>query len=327
MAKRILVTGGAGFIGSHTVRALELRGHDVVVCDRLRSGGKWKNLSRRKVSEIEEPEELGEWLSLYGGTLDGIIHLAAVSSQAERDADLIVRTNLSLSQELWRYAEARGLPFVYASSARTYGDGSQGFSDNPETLDRLRPLTAQAWSKHLFDLWTYREDRKGGAPPRWAGLKFFNVYGTHEGHKKDPSPVESWARARKITIYKARGRLAQELGKTMARDWIYVVDAVNVILWALETKGLNRVLNVGTGQARTWQELGDIFSGAWEQLYGTEIEKDLVPMPRGLEGRYQWVTEADTRNLREYGYELPWTSLEDSIGEVLGAMARGESYL
>ena len=326
MSDKVLVTGGAGFIGSNVVRALEREGHSVVVCDRLRSEEKWKNLARSVVSEIVEPDLLGDFLARDGKRLSGIIHLGAVSAPSERDADLVVRTNLTLSQDLWRYAEARGLPFIYASSAGTYGDGAEGFSDDAENLNRLRPLTPYAWAKHLFDLWATRQQawsRGGqGVPPSWAGLKFFNVYGQNEWHKPDPSPLVVWAARRRITLFEP-----SDTEREMARDFVAVEDVVKVILWAFQEPGLGRILNVGTGTAVTWEDLARRFYEAYSTFFdGAEIEIKREPMPEAMEARYQWVTKADLTNLHAAGYKESFTGIEVGVLNFVTHVARKEFY-
>ena len=188
----VLVTGGAGFIGSNVARALSEAGHDVVVSDRLRAGGKWRNLLGIRLHDVVTPESLDPWLARHAGQLRAVIHLGAVSATTETDVDRIVRDNIRLSLDLWSWCAHTGTAFAYASSAATYGDGAHGFSDDqdPTALARFRPLNAYGWSKHVVDCRIIADVCAGRAvPPRWMGLKFFNVYGPGEDHKGDMRSV------------------------------------------------------------------------------------------------------------------------------------------
>lgn len=181
-----LVTGGAGFIGSNLVAALSDRGQEVVVCDRLRSGEKWRNLAKHELADLVAPDRLLPWLRARGREVRGILHMGAISSTTETDADLIAETNIRLTMELWEWCTGAGVPLVYASSAATYGDGARGFDDDgsPEALSRLRPLNAYGWSKLVVDRRLARLVQRGAPrPPQWVGLRFFNVYGPNEYHK------------------------------------------------------------------------------------------------------------------------------------------------
>jgi ADP-L-glycero-D-manno-heptose 6-epimerase len=324
-SEKILVTGGAGFIGSHVVRALELIDREVVVCDRLRDGGKWQNIGKRTPSEIVNPDALGEYLKRDGRTLTGVIHLGAISNPSERNADLVIQTNLGISQDLWRWCTMMGIPFVYASSAGTYGNGI--CDDNPELIRELKPLTAYAWSKHLFDLWALNQVERMEAPPSWMGLKLFNVYGLHEYHKPDPSPMTRWFMDQKITfLYPKPFEGDSEF--LMARDWVYVEDVVKVILWALELRERRpgKILNVGSGSAVGWDALSDMYAKAWEAAYGAEIERSLEPMSSEMLFRYQWFTESSLDNLRAEGYSGSFRSVGDGIADLMTIRSQGELY-
>ena len=182
----LLVTGGAGFIGSNVVAALNEAGRaDVIVCDRLGTDGKWRNLAKRQLADLVPPSELLNWLS-GRDRLDAVIHLGAISETTATDGDLVIETNFRQSMRLLDWCTAHATPFIYASSAATYGDGAQGFHDDPSpaALRALRPLNLYGWSKHLFDMAVAERAASGGKlPPQWAGLKFFNVFGPNEYHK------------------------------------------------------------------------------------------------------------------------------------------------
>jgi ADP-L-glycero-D-manno-heptose 6-epimerase len=314
----VLVTGGAGFIGSNIVAALTEAEYDVAVCDRLRQAdsGKWRNLAKHPIVDFVAPEALGGWLDRRGEGLEAIVHMGAVSSTVEADADLIVHTNFGLSRDLWDWAAERGKRLIYASSAATYGDGAKGFSDADDYafLRSLRPLNAYGWSKALFDLHARRQADRGHAPRQWAGLKFFNVYGPNEGHKGAMRSVvcQRWpeaARGEAVRLFKSyRPDIAH--GGQM-RDFVYVRDAVEVVMWLLNNPQVSGIYNLGTGRARSFRELAEALFRAADR----EPRIDYVDMPPGLRERYQYFTQAETGRLRAAGYDRPFTSLEDGIAD------------
>ena len=187
MRKVVLVTGGAGFIGSNIVAELGGGDRDLVVCDHLRTsaGGKWRNLAKQPIADFIAPDKLFGWLGRRGADVEAVVHMGAVSSTREVDADLVIHTNFTLSRDLFDWCAQQDKPFVYASSAAVYGDGALGFDDDPspQALNALRPLNPYGWSKLLFDAYAVRQAGRGLAPPQWAGLRFFNVYGPNEYHK------------------------------------------------------------------------------------------------------------------------------------------------
>ena len=242
----LLVTGGAGFIGSNVVAALNEAGHrDVVVNDHLGTGDKWRNLAKRQLADIVGPSELFRWLD--GRKLDAVLHFGAVSDTTATDADLVVESNFRLSLKLLDWCAAARIPFIYASSAATYGDGAQGFADDwaPEALRRLRPMNLYGWSKHLFDLAVVERSRNGAAlPPQWAGLKFFNVFGPNEYHKGEMMSLvakrfEDARRGQTVRLFRSEREGVGD-GEQM-RDFIYVDDAVAVVLWPLATPSVSGI--------------------------------------------------------------------------------------
>jgi len=313
----IVVTGGAGFIGSNIVAALEARGlGPIVVCDRLRDGGKWKNIAKRELADIVHPDNLFAFLDSHRGGIDAIVHMGAISATTETDADLIVETNFRLSLNLWQWCAGNNARFIYASSAATYGDGDEGFVDDtaPRALAKLRPLNAYGWSKLLFDRRIVRMIEDGAAtPPQWAGLKFFNVYGPNEYHKGTMQSVVSHifpaAKAGKTaTLFKSHRPDYADGGQL--RDFIWVGDCVEVVLWLLDHREVNGIYNCGTGKARSFADL----AGAVYQALGRNAQIDYVPTPEPIRDKYQYFTEADTARLRGAGFDKPFTSLEDGIG-------------
>ena len=325
----ILVTGGAGFIGSNIVAALSQRGDQVIVVDRLEGGEKWRNLVKHPLLDIAGPDRLFEMLDRYGSDLAAVVHMGAISSTEERDLDLLVETNVALPQRLWRWCAERDVRFVYASSASTYGDGSRGFSDDlsQTPLATLRPLNAYGWSKHVFDGWMisrYPEEARGG--PGWVGLKFFNVYGPNETHKGNQRSMVSHA----FDQIAARGtvRLFKSIEPDIAdgeqqRDFVWVDDCVNVVLWACDNARVRGLFNVGSGVERSFAALARaVFSSL-----GREPAIEFFDMPEHLRANYQSWTRADLGKLHGAGYNGGTTSLEEGVeAYVRGFLASGDPY-
>ncbi len=310
-----LVTGGAGFIGSNIVAALTEAGARVVVCDRLGTAGKWENLAKRELEAVAPPDALDALLDDYGPHLRAVIHMGAVSDTTETDADRLRAQNLEPSLRLWRWCAGARVPFIYASSAATYGDGALGFDDSadPEHLARLRPLNAYAWTKHVVDRWIARRIAEGEpAPPQWAGLKFFNVYGPNETHKGGQASV-----AKHLFDQVQRGEPAKLFtshregiahGEQM-RDFVWVGDCVAVIRWLLANPQVRGLFNLGTGTARSFNDLAAAVFAALER----PAEITYIEMPQALRARYQYHTRAAMQRLRAAGYDAPFTSLEDGV--------------
>jgi ADP-L-glycero-D-manno-heptose 6-epimerase len=324
----ILVTGGAGFIGSNIVAALCGRDVDVTVCDRLRDNDKWRNLAKSDVADIVLPERLDDWLASQQ-RLDAIVHMGAISSTTVRDADLVYDVNVGLSTRLWHWCAQGGTPFIYASSAATYGAGRQGFEDDarPEALAQLRPLNAYGWSKHFFDRRVARWLANGAAsPPQWVGLKLFNVYGPNEYHKGQMQSVVaqkySLAASRKpVTLFTSYHPDYPDGGQL--RDFIYVHDCVDVVLWLLEHREVSGLFNLGTGQARSFEDLARAMADA----AGMPASIAYIPMPESIRPNYQYFTQASMEKLRAAGYTAPFTSLEDGVRDyVENYLAKADRY-
>jgi ADP-L-glycero-D-manno-heptose 6-epimerase len=312
----IVVTGGAGFIGSNLVAALDERGElGIVVCDHFGRGEKWRNIARREILALVVPERLTAFLDAHAGEIEALVHLGAISSTTEREVDLIVEQNVVLPQRLWDWCAGAGCRFIYASSGATYGDGAEGFDDDwaPEALARLRPLNAYGWSKHLFDRWVARRVTDGGAaPPAWAGLKFFNVYGPNEYHKGEMRSVaaklyERIAAGKAPRLFRSCDPGVEDGGQS--RDFVWVADCVDVLLWLIDGHGRNGIYNVGSGRARSWLDLARAVIAAT----GAPPDIEFVDMPAELQGRYQAFTEARMERLIAAGYDRPMTSLEEGV--------------
>src|SRR6476659_1479047 len=326
--RMLLVTGGAGFIGSNVVAALNDAGRgDVAVCDLLGHDGKWRNLAKRQLADFVPPLQLPDWLN--GRRLDAVIHLGAISETTATDGDLVIETNFCLSMRLLDWCTAHATPFIYASSASTYGDGAQGFRDDQSiaALKTLRPMNLYGWSKHLFDMAVAERAAKGERlPPQWAGLKFFNVFGPNEDHKGAMMSVL----ARRFDDIKA-GRAVQ-LFKShregiadgdQRRDFIYVDDVVRVMMWLMATPGVSGIFNVGTGTARSFK---DLMLSAYAAL-GTVPNLQYIDMPEEIRGSYQYFTQSDVDRLQRAGYNGGFTALEDAVETyVKGFLDRADRF-
>ncbi|MDP2697204.1 ADP-glyceromanno-heptose 6-epimerase [Thalassospira sp.] len=316
----IIVTGGAGFIGSNIVAALEERGEtDIVVVDRLRDGIKWRNIAKREIRDIVHPDHLSAFLDAHPDDIDAIFHMGAISATTERDADKIIENNFRLTTDLWEWCARRSTRLIYASSAATYGDGTQGFADafDPESLAKLQPLNAYGWSKHLTDRRFRRIlDQNSFRPKQWAGLKFFNVYGPNEYHKGGMRSVVSQmydkvSAGEKATLFKSHHPDYEDGGQL--RDFVWVGDVVNIILWLYDNPQVSDLFNIGTGQARSFKDLATAVFHAM----GKTPDIGYVPTPEAIRDKYQYFTQADMTKLRAAGYAAPMTSLEDGVGQYI----------
>ncbi|TGN75237.1 ADP-glyceromanno-heptose 6-epimerase [Bradyrhizobium yuanmingense] len=315
----LLVTGGAGFIGSNVVAALNEAGRsDVVICDLLGTEGKWRNLAKRQLVDIVPPTELMDWLK--GRKLEAMIHLGAISATTATDGDLVVETNFRLSMRLLDWCTMNAVPFIYASSAATYGDGTEGFDDDSSlpALKKLRPMNLYGWSKHLFDLAVAERLVRGDRlPPQWAGLKFFNVFGPNEYHKGSMMSVlarrfDDVRAGRVVQLFKSH-REGIEDGD-QRRDFIYVDDVVRVVLWLLATPSVSGLFNVGTGKARSFK---DLMLAAYAAL-GTRPNIEYVDMPEQIRDSYQYFTQSEVDRLLRAGYNGGFTTLEDAVKAYVG---------
>jgi len=310
----ILVTGGAGFIGSNLHAALVRRGHETVIVDSLGNAGKWRNLAKHPPSRLIPPGEIDTFLD-DRPPLEMVFHLGAISSTTFADGDIAWATNVELSRHMWHWCSNHGVRLMYASSAATYGDGSNGFDDDARVpaLEKLRPLNLYGWTKHAYDLRVARAiAERRPHPPQWVGLKFFNVYGPNEYHKGQMISVVKVKHDEVAAGGPARLFRSTEPGLAdgeQKRDFIWVGDVVDVLLWLLDTPTVNGVFNLGTGRARSYLDLAHAVCDA----AGVPRNIEFIDMPEGLRGQYQSFTEAPMTRLRAAGYSGQFTPLEEGV--------------
>lgn len=308
---KILVTGGAGFIGSALVAELNTRGiDDIVVSDFLRSDEKWKNLVPLRFADYLEADELQRRVREGDSLLANIktvFHFGACSATTERDARYLIQNNYEYTKDLATWSLANDARFVYASSAATYGDGEQGMSDSAD-LNSLRPLNMYGYSKHLFDLYAERR----GFLDHVVGLKFFNIFGPNENHKADMRSLVAKAyhqivETGAIRLFKS-DRADYKDGE-QKRDFLYVKDAVQMTLRLAASKNAGGLFNIGSGEANTWNALAtSIFTAL-----GKSPNIEYIDMPDALKAKYQYFTQADISKLRANGYDSEITPLAEAV--------------
>ena len=312
--KRILVTGGAGFIGSALVWELNRRGAErIVIADFLETSEKWRNLVPLRYEDYLEANELFPRLESRAlGRFDMVLHMGACSATTERDAAYLARNNYEYTKSLAAHALATNARFVYASSAATYGDGDEGMEDrsDPAYLYTLRPLNMYGYSKQMFDVYAARR----GMLERITGVKFFNIFGPNESHKGDMRSLVNKAYTQvletgEIRLFKSHR--ADYADGEQKRDFLYVKDAVNMTLHLAEKDGACGLFNVGSGEAHTWAELAT----ALFRALGREPNIRFIDMPESIREKYQYFTQADISRLRASGYAAPVTPLADAVDD------------
>lgn len=306
----IILTGGAGFIGSVVLKRLNAEGYtDIYVVDSLDESDKWKNLTGKVFTDYFDKKDFLPKLPTFDATtIEAIIHLGACTSTTETDADYLMSNNYEYSKTLASYCFEHGIRFIYASSAATYGNGELGFSDDTSILDSLKPMNLYGYSKHIFDQWLIHQ----GLDSKCAGLKFFNVFGPNEYHKDNMASL----------IYKAyhqiRDRHSVNLFKSYhpdykdgesLRDFIYVPDCADVILWLLKNPDANGIFNLGRGEAVTWNSI------VTSVFYAMDMKPKIhyIDMPEEIRPNYQYYTKAEMGKLRAAGYETPFTDITDAV--------------
>ncbi len=319
----IVITGAAGFIGSATAGRLNLEGmSDLVLVDDFSKDNKIKNHANKKLLERIERTSFLEWLGLHAGKVDFVIHLGARTDTTEFDTAVFDALNLNYSKRVWDICATHQIPLIYASSAATYGGGEFGYEDAHELVEKLQPLNPYGVSKNDFDKWVLKQK---SAPPFWAGLKFFNVYGPNEYHKGRMASVVFHAyhqilQKGSMKLFRSH-RADYEDGKQL-RDFIYVKDVADVILFLMQHKPANGIYNLGTGHARSFIDL----TKATFSAMGKSPSISFVDTPEDIRDKYQYFTEAEMGKLRQTGYRKPFTSLEEGIDDYVKAYLEGGRY-
>jgi len=321
----IIVTGGAGFIGSTLITALNKRQiTDILVVDELGTDQKWKNLRNLSFADYVEKDDFLEMVieDKLNSSIDAVFHLGACSDTTETNASYLIKNNYEYSKLLAQWATADNIRFIYASSAATYGDGSAGFSDDQEKIENLRPLNMYGYSKHLFDLWA----RRTGLLKNIVGLKYFNVFGPNEYHKADMrsfciKAFEQITSTGKVCLFKSYK--PEYADGEQKRDFIYVKDTVDMTLFFYDNPQLSGLFNIGTGKARTWNDLVKAVFAAM----GKEPNIEYIEMPESIRNQYQYFTEADITNIRQAGYDKQITTLEDAIKNYVQNYLQNDRYL
>lgn len=302
----IIVTGGAGFIGSCVVRTLNDHGYnDIVIVDNIAETDKWMNMRNKQYIKYVHKSKFLEELPTYEN-VEAIIHMGAQSATTERNFDYLWDNNFEYTKTLWNYCADKQITFIYASSAATYGDGELGFDDRMD-IDQLRPLNGYGYSKQLFDQWVKHQATK--FPKQYAGLKFFNVYGPNEYFKAGMASMifhgfRQIKETGKVKLFKSCNSNYADGGQL--RDFVYVKDICSVIWWLLENEQVSGLFNVGTGRAQSFAELAE----ATFHALGLEPNIEYIEMPEKLRNKYQYYTKAEMGKLRAAGYDKPFMDLE-----------------
>jgi ADP-L-glycero-D-manno-heptose 6-epimerase len=317
----IVLTGGAGFIGSCFLWKLNQMGvTDILVVDQLDNSEKWKNLLGKKYTDYMQKDDFLRILPEMDN-ISAIVHMGAESSTQKTDGDLYIRDNFEYSKALAEYASARGIPFIYASSAATYGEGEAGYDDDESALNDLRPLNMYGYSKHMFDLWLQNTGRLGKA----CGLKFFNVFGPNEYHKGNMKSVicgtfDDVAERGEIKLFKSYRAEYPDGGQM--RDFVYVKDICEAMWWLLQNPKVTGIYNLGTGIARSWNDIANaMFAGV-----GKKPNIEYIDMPEHLKPKYQYFTQANMDKLRAAGFDHKFMTLEESIADYCEYL-KDKSYL
>ncbi len=331
----ILLTGAAGFIGSYLLGYLNKKGFtNIIIVDDFSDEDKWFNFDSKKFIAKVEREELFDWLKKYDESIDPlpiefVFHLGARTDTTEFDYAIHERLNVEYSKNIWNYCTKKNIPLVYASSAATYGSGELGYKDDHEIVEQLQPLNAYGISKNEFDKWAIRQSgvvsHESKVPPSWAGLKFFNVYGPNEYHKERMASVifHSFNQIKttgKVKLFRSH-RPDFEDGQQL-RDFIYVEDVAKVCHWLIGNPVASGLYNLGTGKARTFEDLVKATFAGMDK----EPVIEYIDMPEDIRDKYQYFTEADMSKLRAAGYKENFYSLEAGVGEYVKKFLLKKEY-
>ena len=312
MNMKILLTGAAGFIGSCVLSELNKSGiKEIVAVDNISSTDKWKNISSHKFEAYIHKTNCPDNLCEEKSPIDAVIHMGACSSTTERDFDYLYNNNFEYTKALWNYCAEHHIPFIYASSAATYGDGAEGFDDECD-IDKLRPLNAYGYSKQLFDLWVKHQAKT--FPSQYVGLKFFNVYGPNEYYKGSMASmvfhgynqIKSDGEIRLFKSCNPKYKDGEQL-----RDFVYVKDVCDVIMWFMDHPNISGLFNVGTGRAQSFRELAEATFNSLKMKPNIRY----IEMPENLREKYQYYTQAEIKKLRSVGYDKPFRTVEEGVSD------------
>lgn len=324
-----IVTGATGFIGSNLIAEMQSRGYEeIVVVDWFGCDAKWKNVAKRGALRFVMPEQLSSFLDKNAKKIKGIFHLGAISSTTETNVDAIVANNFQLTVDLYEFCRMHGIRMVYASSAATYGAGEHGFVDRDDVgfISSLRPLNPYGWSKNAVDKYIFNDMLHTGKSGQVVGLKFFNVYGPNEYHKGMQMSVvrhfyEQFRTTGKVRLFKSYRNDCPH--GEQRRDFVWVGDCVDVLLWMLEHGDVNGLFNVGTGHATSYNTVARSVA----ERMGVKAEIEYIDMPDSVRNQYQYFTEADLTKLRSVGYDRAMTGVPDGVAEYVGCyLSQQDNY-
>ena len=309
----IVVTGGLGFIGSNIIKGLNDIGYkNIIICDWVDKIGK-KNISKHQYIKIIKPDYLFNFLN-KNKNIDYIIHMGAISSTIENNFKIIYKNNTIFSRNIWNWCTDNNIKLIYASSAATYGDGNNGFSDNKNNI--YKPLNYYGWSKYYFDKYALKQSSKNNCPPQWVGLKFFNVYGPNEYHKGKMQSVvkhslDQYKSNKFVKLFKSYN-IKYKNGQQI-RDFIYIDDCISIIKWFINNPKINGIYNCGTGKGRSFEDLVK----AMFKAINKDPKIEYIEMPNEIKNQYQYYTKADMSKLINMGYNNSFTSLEDGVKDYI----------
>lgn len=320
----IVITGAAGFIGSALVWRLNKLGkNNIIIVDELGKDEKWKNLVSLDFEDFINKDIFIEKIeSGLNFKIDAIIHMGANSSTTEKDADHLLSNNFEYTKKLALYSINKNIRFIYASSAATYGDGNFGFDDNNELCKKFHPLNMYGYSKNLFDIWALKKNMLD----KITGIKYFNVFGPNEYHKGDMRSVVNKAfkqiqETGKVKLFKSRNKDYKD--GEQKRDFVYIKDAVDMTLFFLDHKDKNGLFNVGSGKARTWNDLVTALFNALVKPVNIEY----IDLPDHLADKYQYFTEANLDKIKKAGYTQKLSSLEEGVTDYVKNYLLPNNYL
>ena len=319
----IIVTGAAGFIGSQLIKKLNSENFNAIIAvDKFNDPVKIAHLEGLRIQEKIDRDEFFDWIRVKNRQVEFIFHIGARTDTAEFDRSLLWKLNTDYSKKIWTSCIDYQVPLIYASSAATYGDGSLGFEDNVNNLETLRPLNMYGYSKQLFDLWT----KRNGAFDKIVGLKYFNVFGPNEYHKGDMRSVvhKAFEQARdsgKVKLFKSHNPGYKD-GEQL-RDFIYIKDAVDMSLFFLDKTNINGLFNIGSGKARSWNDL----VAALFKALNKPVKIEYVDMPEHLRDKYQYFTEANMKKIKKADYTSPISSLEEGVTDYIKNYLLSKVYL